>query len=56
VFDVAEAAGQLGISRSKLYRLISEGKFPHRKLDGQIKVTDADIEEYLADSYRPVVA
>lgn len=56
VFTVAEAAPRLRMSRDKLYRLAREGKVPHRRIDGSVRLTDADIADYLDACYRPVIA
>lgn len=57
VLTVEEAADALRISRSKLYRLIAEGKVPHRKVDGWgVRLTSDDVDEILADAFRPAVA
>jgi len=56
VFTVAEAARRLRMSKHYLYQLIREGKVPHRRMDGAIRMTDVDIADYLDRCYRPVVA
>lgn len=55
VFTVAEAAPRLRMSKDKLYRLVREGKVPHRKSEGTVLLTDVDIADYLAACYRPVI-
>jgi excisionase family DNA binding protein len=39
-----EAAYSLGISRSKLYRLVSEGRLPCVKIDGNTVLRPQDLE------------
>jgi len=56
VFTVAEAARRLRMSKDYLYQLIRDGKVPHRRMDGAIRMTDVDIADYLDRCYRPVVA
>lgn len=45
-----ETLGMTGLSRSKLYELIEQGRFPKPvKLSGRINAwTDTDISEYIA--------
>lgn len=56
--SVEEAAEILDMGRSTLYRLIKEHKVPHRVMPGTGKkfFTAADIEQIVADAYRPAVA
>lgn len=57
VFTVEEAAETLRLSKSKVYQLVADGKIPHRKLDGtRIVLTQDDVDQILANSYRPAVA
>ena len=57
VFTVAEAAPILRMGKSTLYRLVNAKQVPHRVLPTGVKAfTQADIDEILADSYRPAVA
>lgn len=56
-YSVPEAADMLGMGRSTLYRLVKHKQVPHRVLPTGIKCfTQADIDEIIADSYRPAVA
>ena len=43
-----EAAWSIGISRSKLYRLVSEGRLPCVKIDGNTVLRPADLEKFVA--------
>ena len=43
-----EAAWSLGISRSKLYRLVSEGRLPCVVIDGNTVLRLADLEKFVA--------
>lgn len=53
VFTVEEAAEQLRMSRATLYRLVGEGKVPHRKIHGTgVRLTGSDIDQILADALR----
>ncbi|MFH1567590.1 MAG: helix-turn-helix domain-containing protein, partial [Gemmatimonadota bacterium] len=45
-----EAAWSLGISRSKLYRLVSEGRLPCVILDGNTVLRREDLEEFVASN------
>lgn len=56
VHSVDEAADILRMGRSTLYRLIREGKVSYRLLDNAVRLTDADIDEYLEAKHRPAAA
>lgn len=57
LFTVQEAASQLRMSRASLYRLVNEGKVPHRKLKGiGVSFTPDDIAAIVEDAHRPAVA
>ena len=43
-----EAAWSLGISRSKLYRLVSEGRLPCVVIDGNTVLRHEDLERFVA--------
>lgn len=43
-----EAAWSLGISRSKLYRLVSEGRLPCVVIDGNTVLRPEDLEKFVA--------
>ena len=43
-----EAAWSLGISRSKLYRLVSEGRLPCVVIDGNTVLRLEDLEKFAA--------
>ena len=42
-----EAAWSLGISRSKLYRLVSEGRLPFVQIDGNTVLRPIDLEKFV---------
>lgn len=57
LYTVSEAAGQLRMSRATLYRLVKDGKVPHRRIKGVgVSFTPEDIAAILEDAYRPAVA
>jgi excisionase family DNA binding protein len=57
LYTAAEAAAQLRMSRATLYRLVKDGKVPHRKIKGiGISFTPDDLAAILADAHRPAVA
>ena len=43
-----EAAWSLGISKSKLYRLVSEGRLPCVVIDGNTVLRHSDLEEFVS--------
>ena len=56
VHTIAEAADILRMGRSTLYRLIKAGKVSYRLMDNGIRLTDADLDEYLENTHRPAAA
>lgn len=57
LYTVAEAAQQLRMSRATLYRLVKQGKVPHRNLKGVgVSFTPDDLTAILEDAHRPAVA
>ncbi len=46
--DYDEAAWSLGISKSKLYRLVSEGRLPCVSIDGNTVLRLEDLEKFAA--------
>ena len=42
-----EAAWSMGISRSKLYRLVSEGRLPCVVIDGNTVLRPSDLEKFV---------
>lgn len=42
-----EAAGQLHISRSKLYQLLRDGTIPHIKVGRKILIPSAELKEWI---------
>jgi excisionase family DNA binding protein len=55
LYTVAEAAQLLGMGRSTLYRAVKAKQVPHRLMPGTdiVRFTDTDIEQIVADAYRP---
>jgi excisionase family DNA binding protein len=47
LFRVPEAAAQLGISRAKLYALISSGALPSVRVDGCRRIRRDDLEAFV---------
>lgn len=58
LYTVAEAAKQLDMGRSTLYRAIQDKAVPYRLMPGTsvVKFTDDDIAEIIALAYRPATA
>lgn len=57
LYTVAEAAEQLRMSRATLYRLVKEGKVPHRRIRGVgVSFTPDDLAAILRDAHQPAVA
>jgi excisionase family DNA binding protein len=52
LMSIRELSEQTGISRSKLYELIEGGDMPHYRIGGSIRISDAQIEEYLESCRR----
>lgn len=54
---VRDAARQLGMGRSTLYRHIKANRVPYRIMPGgQIRLADADIDAILDAAHRPAAA
>jgi excisionase family DNA binding protein len=45
---VHEAANTLGISRSKAYLLIQQGRLRTLQLDGAMRILESDLDEFIA--------
>jgi excisionase family DNA binding protein len=43
-----EAAAELRISRSKVYRLINEGRLPAVRITGNVRIPRVALEQYIA--------
>ena len=57
LYTVADAASQLGIGRSTLYRLIRDSKVPYRRMPtGVVRFTDEDIKNIVLWATRPPIA
>ena len=57
LYTVKEAADQLRMSRATLYRLVKDGKVPHRRIKGVgVSFTPDDLATILDDAHRPAVA
>jgi excisionase family DNA binding protein len=50
MLKVAEVAQRLRLSQSKVYELIDCQKLGHHRLDGAIRVTEAQLQSYLDDT------
>jgi excisionase family DNA binding protein len=48
MLSVKQAAHRLGISRQKLYLMVSRREIPHFKIGSKILFTEADLQAYLA--------
>ena len=48
LLKVPEAAAQLGISRAKVYELISSGALPSVRLDGCRRIRQDDLSAFVA--------
>jgi excisionase family DNA binding protein len=56
LYNVEEAAAILRVSKRQLYQLVRDRRVPHRKVKGvSVRFSQSDIEQILADSYRPPV-
>ncbi len=49
LLKVPEAAAQLGISRAKLYELLSSGALPSVRVDGCRRVRTDDLLDFVAN-------
>ena len=49
LLTVRQAADMLTVSTRTVYNLINEGKLPHYRIANAIRVSVADVEDYLAD-------
>lgn len=49
LLKVPEAASQLGISRAKLYELISDGTLPSVRVDGCRRIRRDDLVAFVAN-------
>lgn len=57
LYTVQEAADQLRMSRASLYRLVKQGKAPHRRIKGiGVSFTPDDLQAIVDDAHRPAVA
>ncbi len=48
---VAEVAGMLRVSTMTVYRLIKAGELPATRVGKSYRLTDEDVDRYLARSY-----
>jgi excisionase family DNA binding protein len=56
LYTVAEAALQLQMGRSTLYRLIAKNRVPHRVMPtGVVRFTDQDIKQVFDEAARPPI-
>ena len=49
LFNIREVAAMLKISTSSMYRLVENGKFPHRKIGSNIRFSKENIEVFLSE-------
>jgi len=49
LLTVRQAAAMLTVSIRQVYNLINEGKLPHYRIGNAIRLSEADVEDYLAD-------
>ena len=54
--DVASAADFLGISERTVRRLVAEKAIAHHRVVGLVRFTQADLDEFVADSRVPAKA
>ena len=54
LLKVPEAAAQLGISRAKLYELISDGTLPAVRVDGCRRIRRDDLLEFVENLHAVV--
>jgi excisionase family DNA binding protein len=47
LYRVSEAASALGLSRTKVYELISSGTLPAVRIDGARRIKAADLEAFV---------
>ena len=52
MLKVAEVAQRLRLSQSKVYELIDQEKLGHHRMDGVIRVREAQVQAYLDDTRR----
>ena len=46
VMSVAEAAGQLGVSKETVYNLCADNVMPHTRIGRRITITSQQLEDY----------
>lgn len=47
-YPIAEAARQLGISRSRIYALKDQGRIQFTRIDGRVVVSATELERFLS--------
>jgi excisionase family DNA binding protein len=47
MLNVKKAAERLGLSRGKVYELVSTGDLTHYRIDGAIRIDEIHIKEFL---------
>lgn len=52
MLKVAEVAERLRLSQSKVYELIDQQRLGHHRMDGAIRVSEAQLQAYLDDTRR----
>ena len=53
LYDVSQAAKELGISPISVRRKTRQGEIPHRRMGGLIRYTPQDLQEYIDRSAVP---
>jgi excisionase family DNA binding protein len=46
-YSINEACSALGLGRTKLYELVSDGKIPTRRVGGRVIIAGADLVAFL---------
>jgi excisionase family DNA binding protein len=49
LISVAEAARRIGLGRTKVYQLIDQGKFPHKRIGRVLRVPVKALEKWAED-------
>jgi len=52
MFSVKDVAHHLSLSPSKVYELVDQGKIGHHRMDGAIRISQKQLEEYLKETER----
>jgi len=52
LLTIVKAAEELSISRSSMYRLISEGRIPTVKIVGKMRIKESSLKSFIDESER----